>query len=512
MSVTGGLLWLFVNEFGSILKDWPGYQTNITRKVQAIRGAPGEGIQNIERTFTQLKQDFAGNASPTQAGPSDKPVPVQVVSGSTLLSSLGFAGATLAELLAQVFAICVLTLFVLLNREQLRNRVLRLLGTGMLVIATTTIDEAASRVSRYLLSQFAVNGCFGVVLAVGLALIGVPYAALWGVLVLTLRFVPYIGTLIAAACPFVMSLAAFDGWHKPLEVFALYAAIELIISTIIEPWLYANQTGISSVAYLVSAAFWTLIWGPIGLVLSTPLTVCLVVMGRHLPPLEFLRVLLGDEPALAEDVHFYQRLLADDEDETAGLLDTALKTEPLPRVFDGLVIPALSIAEQDRHEGRLSGQQATVMYDMTREIVEIAAERHPCAATDQVEQPAVVCIPARDEADEVVAGMLVLLLRQCGGAAVVRHEVEQGDESVVVSALPPFAVIHARSVCKRIRADHPNTRIVLGVWGSKTPAEVIQERLGTNSVDAVVTSLEQALQLLTAAAAPELVVQPTAAD
>lgn len=308
MSVTGGLLWLFVNEFGSILKDWPGYQTNITRKVQAIRGAPGEGIQNIERTFTQLKQDFAGNASPTQAGPSDKPVPVQVVSGSTLLSSLGFAGATLAELLAQVFAICVLTLFVLLNREQLRNRVLRLLGTGMLVIATTTIDEAASRVSRYLLSQFAVNGCFGVVLAVGLALIGVPYAALWGVLVLTLRFVPYIGTLIAAACPFVMSLAAFDGWHKPLEVFALYAAIELIISTIIEPWLYANQTGISSVAYLVSAAFWTLIWGPIGLVLSTPLTVCLVVMGRHLPPLEFLRVLLGDEPALAEDVHFYQRL------------------------------------------------------------------------------------------------------------------------------------------------------------------------------------------------------------
>ena len=186
----------------------------------------------------------------------------------------------------------------------------------------------------------------------------------------------------------------------------------------------------------------------------------------------------------------------------AGLLENALKTEPLQLVFDRMVIPALSIAEQDRHDGRLSDQQAAVMYDAAREIVELAAERHPCAGPAEIARAAVACIPARDYADEVVAGMLVQLIRQCGGTAVVSSEIKLVDDFVIISALPPFAVIHARGVCKRVRAEHPNTRIMLGVWGSRTEAEIIHERLGSTVVDTVVTSLEQALRLLAGASLP----------
>lgn len=502
MACTAGLIWMAVNEFGGMLTDWPKYQQNINGKVQAIQGAPGAGIQNLERTFRELKQDFSLNPENTEA--TDKPVPVKVIGGSTLISSLGFAGATAAQLLAEAFAIFILTLFILLNREQLRDRVLRLFGEGKLIVLTTTFDEAASRVSRYLLSQFSVNGAFGLILFIGLTIIGVPYAPLWGAFVLILRFVPYIGTLVAGFCPFIMALAAFDGWHKPLETLCLYVALELTISSFIEPWLYANRTGISSVAYLLSAAFWTLIWGPIGLVLSTPLTVCLVVLGRHLPPLEFLNVLLGDEPALTEDLRFYQRLLAEDEDETATLLETAAKTQPLVQVYDRLVIPALSTAEQDRHEGRLSDEKAGSMYEMAREIIEIAGERHPCPEADGIKAPLIICMGTRDQADEVVAGMVVQMIRQCGGKAEPRHDLRPEDDFVVLSALPPFAMLHARGVCKRIRTEHPQVRILLGIWGSETPAEVIQERLGAACADWVVTSLDQALQVLTFTTQPEV--------
>lgn len=498
ISVAGVLMWLGVNEFGGILKDWPQYQANISSKIQAVRGAPGAGIQNLERTFAELKQDFAVTAATSSDKPSDKPVPVTVVSGSTLMSSLGFAGATAAEVLAELFAVVVLTLFILLNREQLRNRILRLFGEGRLVELTTTFDEAASRVSRYLLSQLAVNGCFGLILFLGLFVIGVPYAPLWGVLVLVLRFVPYAGTLIAGTCPFVMSLASFQGWQKPLETFALYAGIELTVSSVIEPYLYANRTGISSVAYLLSAAFWTLIWGPIGLVLSTPLTVCLVVMGRHLPPLEFLHVLLGDEPVLQPNVRFYQRLLAEDEDEATNLIEEGVQAAPLPQVIDTLVIPALIMAEQDRHEGRLMDQHARVMYDLAREMIEVAGEHHPCAASAPTKYSSIVCIPARDEADELIANVLAQFLRQCGGHAEFRKDATFNDELAVISALPPFAMIHARTVCKRIRAAHPNVHILLGVWGSETAANVIQERLGAACADWVVTSTQGALEVITA--------------
>jgi predicted PurR-regulated permease PerM len=519
ISTLGGTLWLGLEQLTGIVVSFPQYQQNIVRKLEAIRGPAGQGIQNLARTLEDLKHDVTAaqlnaekKGNPDQGGqPSADvtPVPVHIVGGDHgILSSLGFAGASVAQFAAELLAIVILTLFILLNREQLRNRVFRLFGEGRVVLMTNTVDDAAYRVSQYLLSQLLVNGTFGLVLFAGLSVIGVPFAGFWGVLVAGLRFVPYLGTFIAGLCPFVLSLAAFDGWQKPLFTLALYIAIELIVSSLVEPWLYSTRTGISSVAYLISAAFWTLLWGPVGLVLSTPLTVCLVVLGRHLPPFEFLYVLLGDEPVLPEEVRFYQRLLAEDEDEASRVLEAALRTRPVAEVYDQLIIPALTLSEQDRHKGRLTDERAGSVYDTAREIIEIAGERHPCSETYTPMMGYFACVPVRDQADEVVAGMLAQMLRQCGAQADVTSDVHIAGEHVfVLSALPPFAIVHARTVSKRIRAAHRNAQILLGVWGSQIPADEIKDRLGSAGPDWVVTSLSQAMHVLNSLHTGELTAQ-----
>jgi len=212
----------------------------------------------------------------------------------------------------------------LLKREDLRNRLLRLAGLGQLNVMTQALDDAAGRVSRYILMQFLVNAGFGIIFGLGLYLIGVPNPALWGVVAGILRIVPYVGTLFAATLPIALSLAVFDGWFRPLLVFLLVAGLELIIANFIEPWLYGSQVGISSLALLVTTVFWTVLWGPAGLILSTPLTVCVVVLGRYVPQLSFLQILLGDEPVLAAEAQIYQRLLAMDQLEAQGIVSQFL--------------------------------------------------------------------------------------------------------------------------------------------------------------------------------------------
>ncbi len=225
---------------------------------------------------------------------------------------------------------------------------------------TQALDDASSRVSRYLLMQFLVNAGFGTLFGFGLYLIGVPNPALWGVVAGILRIVPYVGTLVAATLPIALSLAVFDGWLRPLLVFLLVAGLELIVANFVEPWLYGAHVGISSLALLVAAVFWTVLWGPAGLILSTPLTVCVVVLGRYVPHLSFLHILLGDEPVLAAEAQIYQRLLAMDQLEAHTIVGQFLKGRPLVELYDAVLIPALSMAEQDRHKGAIDARQGRV--------------------------------------------------------------------------------------------------------------------------------------------------------
>ncbi|MGH9610467.1 MAG: AI-2E family transporter, partial [Bryobacteraceae bacterium] len=384
---------------------------------------------------------------------------------------------------------------------------------------TTAVDDAAKRVSRYLLTQSAVNGSFGILLGVGLYFMGVPYAAFWGVFGAMMRFIPYVGTWVAGGCPFLLSLAVFDGWERPLIVLGIFAAIELITSGLIEPWLYATRTGISSLAILLSAAFWTLLWGPIGLILSTPLTVCLAVLGRHIPPLEFLYVLLGDEPVLSPDLHYYQRLLAMDEDEAEEVVEEFYKGKPLIEVYDSVVIPALQMTRHDRQQHRIEDERVRFIYQNARELVEDLGARATKEEEEEPEKPAadrnlsMLCLPARSEGDELVALMLVQIARS-NGYNTELLPTELGEERmariresragiIVVSALPPFALIHARTVCRQVRKLRPDAKLVLGLWRSTVPAEKVRERLGPVCSDAVATTLAEAELELKAFAAPE---------
>jgi len=530
-SIGGALLWLGVEQLSGIVQSLPQYQDNIRHKLQALRSPAGPGLVNAADTIKNLKTELGANTLKAEKPPEQiaraqsrshplppAPVPVEIVKhDSGILESLGLVSASLAHYLAMAAAVIVLTLFMLVQRSHLRNRLFGLFGQGHLILMTTALDDAATRVSRYLLTQSLVNATYGSLLGLGLYFIGLPYAAFWGVLAALLRFIPYLGTFIAGACPFVLSLAVFEGWQRPLLTLGVFAAIEIVTSSAIEPWLYATRTGISSLAILLSAAFWTLIWGPIGLVLSTPLTVCLAVIGRHVPPLEFLYVLLGDEPVLTPHVRYYQRLLAMDEDEAAEIAETALKEKSLIEVYDSVVIPALSLAEQDRHENRLDQERALFVFQSTRELVDDLGDRRLSESEAEQSVPespslSVLCVPARDDADELAGMMLVQLARRSGHRAELLRIADtdaiparlkrEHIDVLFVSALPPFAVIHARSVCRRARQAAPDLKIVLGLWNSVLPAEKIAERLGHATCDAIVTTFAETLALLNGVESP----------
>jgi hypothetical protein len=391
-------------------------------------------------------------------------------------------------------------------------------GLGRINIMTQALDDAAKRVSRYLLMQVLVNAGFGCVFGIGLYYIGVPSPALWGVLAGLLRIVPYLGTMVAAALPILLSLAASNHWAPALLVFLLFAAVELITGNLVEPWLYGTKTGISSLALLVAAIFWTILWGPAGLILSTPLTVCVVVLGRYVPQLSFLQILLGEEAALGEDAQIYQRLLAMDQPEAQAIVDRFLKGKSLPELYDSVLIPALNLAEQDRHKGAIDTAREEFLFlsinEMIAELSGYQLERRSPPAEgagaepDPTERPEarVLCVPASDRADEVTAAMLAQLLEQAGHEALslpIAHAspaevlalIERRQDAVVcISALPPYAFQPARTMCKLIRDRFPKLKLVIGVWGFSGDLEKAKARFDRTQPDRLLTHLAQALE------------------
>ena len=367
--------------------------------------------------------------------------------------------------------------------------------------------------------------------------IGIPGALLWGVMVGLLRFLPYIGPPLGGIMPLLLSFAIFDGWIKPLETFGLFVVTEVVVSNFIEPMLYAAYTGISSMAILLAAIFWTAIWGPVGLVLCTPLTVCVVVIGRHVPSLGFLTVLLGDEPTLTPDSRYYQRLLAMDHEEAKHVLENYLQDKPLEELYDSVLVPALSLSERDRHRDRLDQSSAEFITSNTRRIVaELFAERrhHPAdtapdttiepndaarqtesraALTTPRRTPKIVCIPARDEADEIVATMLRQLLDRAGYVAecvplartstMVLKTVSAAPDIICISALPPYALSHAKSLYSQLRAQLPEKDILLGIWNYPGDLDRLTARVGVAENHRVAISLKQALSEIAAQSSPE---------
>jgi hypothetical protein len=434
----------------------------------------------------------------------------------------------LAGPLETIAIVVIFTAFILMKREDLRNRVIRLGGQGRLSAITEALDDASHRLSQYLVLQFLVNAVYGIVFGVGLYLIHVPHALLWGALAAVLRLVPYIGTWIAAAFPIAVALASFPGWSHAVLSLGLFLILELSIANMLEPWLYGSHTGISAFAILVAAVFWTMLWGPAGLILSTPLTVCLMLLGRYVPQLDFLEVLLGDEPVLKPEEHFYQRLLAMDQEEARNVAENYLQENSLESLYETVLVPALRLAEEDRHMGVFDDCRSAAIMQSARELLEDlengSAENRlvedRAAAGDgstnegngsggsllpdrQFAAARVACIPARDDADELVGMMLADLLRQAGNNSTciaigavddMLAQVQLGGFQIVcISALPPFAVGQARSLCKRLRARFPDQVIIVGLWQFAGGVPKAQERIGPSCIDAVATSLSEAL-------------------
>jgi len=382
---------------------------------------------------------------------------------------------------------------------------------------TQALDDAAGRVSRYILLQFLVNAGFGTLFGFGLYWIGVPSPALWGVVAGILRIVPYVGTLFAATLPIALSLAVFDGWLKPLLVFLLVVSLELIIANFVEPWLYGTHVGISSLALLVTTVFWTVLWGPAGLILSTPLTVCVVVLGRYVPQLSFLHILLGDEPVLAAEAQLYQRLLAMDQLEAHTIVGQFLKGRSLVELYDSVLIPALTMAEQDRHKGAIDAAREEFLFlSIDEMIAEFSEYQLADSSSEEDSAPIpdathhlnarILCLPAHDRADEITAAMLAQLLEQKGFATLSFPYVgsspnewlaliEAGRSDVVcISALPPYAFAPARAMCKQVWERFPKLKVVVCIWGFSGDAQKAKARFERTQPNRLSTSLAEAVE------------------
>lgn len=510
LAIVGALVSAISVQLHDLARDLPQHRENISRKLRDVIGQGPGVIDNLLRLPDEISTDLKDpgeQAAPRGPQPA-VPVIVQVEkpTGMTLLSQ---AAGPLVSVIGSIGLIIALTTAMLLLREDLRNRVLHLIGEGQLTSSTRALDEATTRMSRYLLIQLALNTGFGLLLGLGLAVIGVHYAFLWGVLATLLRFIPYVGTWLGALLPLLISLASAD-WAQPLIAGAYGIGLGLTMNYALEPILVSRSTGVSPLALIVAAAFWTWLWGPIGLILSTPLTVCLSVLGKYVPAVGFLNVLLGTEPVLDPELSYYQRLLAHDVGEAAELMENYLEDHRLEELCEQVLLPALIRARSDQERGHLDAEELKYMVQTTRELVDeqtSAAEANGVAAVE-ADGPCFVGCAARDESEELALYLLQRLLPAAQGrmtvigsrataAEVAQRIAEERPALVLIAALPPRGVAQARYLCKRLRARFPQLPLVVGCWGGEEKPEGLVRQFQAAGATQVTTTLTETLLQLT---------------
>jgi predicted PurR-regulated permease PerM len=513
LSVLGGIGWTLARQMVSLADELPRYSLNIQHRIADLRGASkGGSVEKVQKTVEDVVSEIQKTGKPGVTG--QKPIAVALESPS-ILAHL----PTLLQALASAVVVMVLMIFMLLERRELRDRVILLIGYRRVTATTRALDEAGERISRYLLMQSIVNGSFGVAVGLGLFLIGVPYAVTWGSLAAALRFIPYVGTWSAALLPFALSLAVFPGWLQPALVFGLFLVEQLVTNMVIEPWLYGQSAGVSRVALLVAVTFWTWLWGPVGLLLATPLTVCLLVLARHLPALGFLVVLMGDRPVIEAKARYYQRLLARDQDEAADIVEDYVSADGRESVYDAVLLPALYYAKQDRDRGLLTEGDAQFVGQATREILDILALDAPAPSERDPRDLSVtvpgadtriwiVGCPARDEADALALEMVRHLLDPARyriemiGASMLTAEVVawvglHRPALLCIGAVAPGGLSQARHLCKRLRSQCPELKIVIGRWGLHDEKDADRQHLLAAGADHVETTVLDTQRTLT---------------
>lgn len=465
-------------QIGSLLDEYPRYETNVAAKIAQVRERGRSGLLDkaqmvAERITQQLEAGAERSTLPASAGDEPPAQPVRVVQdGPFSLAQLWSVAGPALQPIALGGLVLVLVMFMLLRREDLRDRVISLVGVAQLAETTRALEEAGERVSRYLLMQLLVNTGYGLAVAIGLWAIGIPYAPLWGFFAALLRYIPYLGPWLAALLPIALSLLISREWTVALMVVALFATLELVTNMLVEPLVYGRGLGVSQAALLIAVAFWTWLWGPVGLVLASPLTVCLVVLGRYVPFLKFLDTLLGDRPALEPSHRLYQRMLAQDDTEAAELMDEMATLDGLDLAYDTAMVPMLAHARSDLRAGRLGAEAHDQLVADARAMVVAHRRVIPPQTLVGAERRRVLGIPSRDAVDEVAVAMLGKLvdpgrveLVPLGSAALASDVVEAaaGDDlrALVLVAVPPGGLAHARYLCKRLRTAQPRLPIVV---------------------------------------------------
>ena len=499
----------------NIAQTLPGYRENIQKKITALHSSSESSLE----AAALMLEDMSGKLVSKPVAHGDA-MPVQVVEPASdqFRSTIELIG-TILDPIGRVGIVLIFTIYMLLHREDLRHRLLLVAGMGNINLMTRALEDATNRISQYLVMQFQVNACYGILFGAGLYGLHVPNATLWGVIAGTLRIVPFVGTLMGMVLPLVLAIAVSSSWWTPALVIALFLVLEMTVANLIEPWLFSERTGISSLALLASAIFWSMLWGWPGLVLSTPLTVCLVVVGRHVPQLAFLHSLLGTNAQLSPAAHMYERLLAMDQEQAFVIAEQYLEGKPLEKLYDSVIIPVLGLAEEDRHRGALDKVRTNfVLLSIGELVARLTNYRQENAVDDKTERTirinaltaplrkefAIVCLSASDKADELTTIMLTQLLEREGHqtlnllAEAISDDIlaamaAEKDTVVFISALPPFAFAQARAVCHRVRMQMPENRIVVAMWNSDEDTDDLQERFGNAPPNVVIKTLAQAM-------------------
>ncbi len=531
---------MVTNEVASVLAKLPQHTTIIKAKVQSLRRLnSGKLASQFSTMVDEISREFQESPTgkslvlkkPPSLVPEPNASPERVASSSMTsfpwMSLTGYLGSALEVMGTLAFSM-ILLVFFLLGREDLRDRIVLLAGKARLALTSKALEEVTERITRYIVMVALLNGGYGIVMTAGLYLLHVPNAFLWGFLAAGLRFIPYVGPWVGAIFPIFMSLATSDGWSYPLGVFGYIVVLELISNNVIEPLAFGQSTGVSPTALIISAAFWMYLWGPIGLVLSAPIAVCLVVLGKNISQLGFLNLLLGDGPALRAHVGLYQRLMLGDQLEASALIQQRIKTSRVEDVYDELLIPPLNYTRRDVIREYLSYDDQRMIIEGLRKILlvvdesvhsfsgetrsvqgpnELTPAQAILGTSAGLQLPTVLGCPARDETDEVGLEMVRQLLdpTRCileissvdslVSELAVRIAVDP-PVAICIASLPPGGMAHARYLCKRLREASPDAQIIVGRWGPHDVSKMDRERLMAAGANSVTTTLLETRKLI----------------
>ena len=532
LAIIGALGTLIGSQAARLAVDAPRYADAIEQKIEGVQAFATSRLGFLLRVFGAPGEPAAPPAASTPAQSAPRPLspvaqpttaprpthqePLLVELARPRTSALTVALTILEPVLAPLettFIVLIVAVFILMQKEDLRDRFIRVFGATDLHRTTLALDDAGERLSRFFISQLAINASFGLVIGAGLWAIGIPTPALWGGLAGLLRFAPYIGPLLAVVPPLALGAAIDPGWSTAVAVALLFVVVEPLTGYIVEPLLYGHSTGLSPASVIVAAIFWTWLWGPIGLILSTPLTLCLVVMGRHVRSLEFFDVLLGDRPPLSPVDTFYQRILADNPDDALANAESLLGDRSMLDYYDTVVLPALKLAAADEASGKLTRERSAEMSRSMLAVIDELCEHVDVGSSGDHEQipgaPApsgvVACVAGHGPFDDTVAAMLAQLLEQRGVTSrLVPHSAVSRDAIVVLDLADVTAVVvsylelagtptRLRSLVKRLRTRVPAARIVVGLWpeGDATLSDAAARQ--TLGADACVGSLRAAV-------------------